>query len=135
MFWFILQVPELAPYNSKQLCVCLKTFNGWMHEQTPPYFIPVYFSFGSFGFCIKLCWLMDSVIQLLEVVIVCASQPCKRNSTDLWHYASIGTDSNCTNQGTHSLNWQSPLLIFPSIPSKKCFHLHLIYVFLLPKPL
>jgi len=88
---------ELAPDSSKQLCVCLKDFNGWMHERTYAYSILVYFLFGNFDFWIKLCWLMDSVIQLFGTVTVCASQPCRRNSVDLLLYASFGTDSNCTN--------------------------------------
>lgn len=112
-------------------CVCLKASSGWMHEQASPYFIPVSSLFGNFEFWIKLCWLMDSIIHLFEVVTVCASQPCSGNSTDLPCYASVGLHSNCSSHGTHSLNWQNFLFIFPSIPSKMLLCTFHICVFFL----
>ena len=90
MVCFISGSLALAPHSSKQLRVYLKAVSGWMHGKILPCFIPVYFLFGNSDFWIQLCWLMNSVIQLIEVVMVCASQPCRRNSIDFRHYASIG---------------------------------------------
>lgn len=124
---------ELAPRNFKRLCVYLKAVSGWMHGKTPPCFIPVYFSFGNSDFWIQLCWLMDSVIQLIEVVIVCASQPCRRNSVDSRHYASVGNRFSLQ-LSTLPVIWLSSLLIFPPY-LQKMLCLHLSYVFFLPEHL
>ena len=89
--WFVSSLFHgIGATQFQTVMCCLKALSGWVHGKTPPCFFPVYFLFGTSDFWTQLCWLMDSVIQLIEVVMVCASHPCRRNSVDFRHYASIG---------------------------------------------